>query len=71
MEPQSLRLVLHPEGVDGIGRHGGRRRDVGKRSAVRPPEVKGAVGLPVDLVALLMHGPMMAATLCRAPDYAD
>ena len=30
MEPQSLRLALHPEGLDGIGGHGRRWRDLGQ-----------------------------------------
>jgi hypothetical protein len=54
MELKPLRLVLHSEGLDGIGGHCGWRRDVGKRSAVRAPEPESSVGLSIDPIALLV-----------------
>ena len=62
MEMKPLRLVLHPEGLDGIGGHRGWRRNVGKRSAVRAPEPERSVGLSIDLIALLVDRAVMPAT---------
>ena len=62
MELKPLRLVLHPESLDGIGGHCGWRRDVGKRSAVRAPEPESSVGLSIDLIALLVDRAVMPAT---------
>ena len=70
MELKPLRLVLQPEGPDGIGGHFGWRRDVGKRSAVRAPEPESSVGLSIDLIALLVNRAVVPATLCRLRFYA-
>jgi len=71
VEAESLLVVLRPEGLDRIRGHCGGRRDLEQQPAVRSPELKHAVGLSIDLVALLVHGAVVAATLCRAPDYAE
>jgi len=62
MQAESLRIVPCPERLDRIGGHRGRRRDLGQGPAVRPQEPERAVGLPIDLVALLVHGAMVPAT---------
>ncbi len=61
MELESLRGVLGPERARRIGRHHRRRRHVGQGAAVRPPELERPVGPALDLVALLVHRPVMAA----------
>ena len=71
VQAEPLRVVLCAERLDRIGRHRGWRRDVGEQLAVRSPELKRSVGLSLDLIALLVHRAVMAATLCRAPDYAE
>ena len=71
VQAEPLCLVLCAERLDRIGRHGGRRRDIRQQPAVRSPELQRTVGLSIDLIALLMHRAMVAATLCRAPDYAE
>ena len=62
MEAESLRVVLRPQGLDRIGGHRGRRRDLGQGPAVRPPEPKRAVGLSIDLIALLVDRAVVPAT---------
>ena len=47
---------------DRIGGHRGRRRHVGQRPAVRSPELERAVGLSLDLIALLVHRAVVPAT---------
>ena len=62
MEAEPLRVVPLSEGLDRIGGHRGRRWDIRQRSAVRPPELERAVGLSIDLVALLVYRAMVPAT---------
>ena len=62
VEAEPLRVVLRAEGLDRIGGHRGRRRDLGQEPAVRPPELQRAVGLSIDLVALLVHRAVVPAT---------
>ena len=62
MEAEPLRVVLRPEGPHRIGGHRGRRRHLGQGPAVRPPEPERAVGLPIDLVALLVNRAVVPAT---------
>ena len=71
VEAESLCVVLCAERLDRIDGHRGRHRDVGQQLAVRSPELKRTVGLALDLIALLVHRAVVAATLCRAPDYAE
>jgi len=48
--------------LDRIILHFGRRRHLRQRAPVRPPELERPVGPARDLIALLMHGPVMPAT---------
>ncbi len=52
----------HPELFDWIDGYRHRRGHFGQRSAVRPPELEDPVGPARDLIALLVDGPVMAAT---------
>jgi len=51
--------MRHPESLDGLLRHWGRRWHLGQRPAIRPPEPERPVGPARDLVTLLVHGPVM------------
>src|SRR6266542_965156 len=62
VESEALRLVPRPEGLDRISGQGDRWRDVGQQAAVRPPEPEHAVGLEVDLIALLVDRAVVPAT---------
>jgi len=62
VESQPLRGVPPPEGLDRIVRHCGRSRNLGQEPAVRSPEPERAVGLTIDLVALLVDRAVVAAT---------
>jgi hypothetical protein len=62
VETKPLRIVPRPERLDRIRGHRGRPRDVGQEPAVRPPEPERAVGLSIDLVALLVDRAVMPAT---------
>jgi hypothetical protein len=62
VQAEPLGVVLHAERLGRIGGHRGRGRDVGEQLAVRSPELQRAVGLSIDLVALLVHRAVMAAT---------
>jgi hypothetical protein len=62
VQAEPLRVVLGAERLDRIGRHRGRRRDVGEQLAVRSPELKRAVGLSIDLIALLVDRAVVPAT---------
>lgn len=59
-EPKVLRGVTGPEQGDGIPVASWRRRHLGERAAVRPPEAERAVGLAGRLIALLVNGAVMA-----------
>jgi hypothetical protein len=62
VQAESLRVVLRAKRLDRIGGHRGRGRDVGEQLAVRSPELKIAVRLSIDLIALLVHRAMMPFT---------
>jgi len=57
-----LRSVPRSQDVHGITGHVTRRRDLGQKLAVRAAEPKLAVGLSIDLVALLVNGAVVPAT---------
>src|SRR4029453_13771314 len=62
VETNPLRVVPRSECIDGIG---GQREwwgHVGQEAAVRPLELESAVGPARDLVALLVHRTVVAAT---------
>ena len=61
VEAKAVRLVTGAERRDGISGHGGRRRHLRQRAAVRPPESERPVGPARDLVALLVDGAVMPA----------
>jgi hypothetical protein len=61
VETKALRFMHHPESLDGLLRHRGRRRHLRQRPAIRPPESQRPVRPARDLIALLVHGPMMPA----------
>jgi hypothetical protein len=54
--------VLRSQDLDGIAGHLGRWLDLGQQSTVRAAEPKLAVGLSLDLVALLVNGPVVPVT---------
>jgi hypothetical protein len=59
VETKAVRFVDHPESLDGLLRHRGRRRHLRQRPAIRPPESQRPVRPARDLITLLVHGPMM------------
>jgi len=65
VQAKPLRVVLRPERLDWIGGHCGRRRDLGQRPAGRPSEPERAVGLSIDLVALLVDCAVVPTTQQR------
>ena len=62
VQAEPLRVVLRSKGLDRIGRHSRRGRDLGKQPAVRSPEAERAVRLSIDLIALLVYRPVVPAT---------
>jgi hypothetical protein len=62
VEVESLCVVLRAERLDRIGGHRGRRRNVGDEPAIRAPELQCAVGLSIDLIALLVHRAVVPVT---------
>jgi len=62
VEAESLRVVLRPQGLDRIGGHHGRRRDLRYGPSIRPPEAEHAVGLSIDLIALFVDRAVVPAT---------
>jgi hypothetical protein len=62
MEMETPCEVPHPQGLHRSGGHRVRRRDLRQRLAVRPPELERAVGLSIDLVALLVDRAVVTAT---------
>ncbi len=70
MEMKPLGVASRDEDSYRIGRHFGGRRDLGQEPAIWLPESKRAVRLSIDLVALLMDGAVVPATLCRLRFYA-
>jgi len=59
VETKALRFMSYPESLDGLFWHCGRRRHLGQRPAIRPPESQHPVRPARDLITLLVHGPMM------------
>jgi len=59
IEAKAVRLVTRPERLHGISRHRSGRRRLGEWAAIRPPEPERSVGPAGDLVAFLVHGPVM------------
>jgi hypothetical protein len=62
VETEPLRIVPRPEGLNRIAGHHDWRRNLGQETAVRPPEPERAVGLPINLVALLVDRAVVPAT---------
>ena len=62
MQDTSLRSVPRSQDVHWITGHVTRRRDFGQKLAVRAAEPQLAVGLSIDLVALLVNGAVVPAT---------
>ena len=61
VEAEPRRVVPRPEDPNGIGGQRRRRRHLGQGPAVRPPEAERAVGLALDVVALLVHRAVVPA----------
>lgn len=62
VEVKALRGMLRVERMDRIRGHRGRRRNLGQRAPIRPPEVERSVGPAREKIALFMNRTMMAAT---------
>ncbi len=62
VKAEPLGLAPLPEDLDGITAHHDRRWDIGQEPAVRTPEPERAVGLSIDLVALLVDRAVVPAT---------
>lgn len=62
MQMQSVRDMPRPEDLHRIGGHRGWQRDIRYHPAIRPPELKRAVVLAIDLEALLVDRAMMPPT---------
>ena len=62
VDTKALRVVRFVESLDGIRWDRGRWRHFGQGAAIWPPELEGAVGPARDLVALLVHCPVMPPT---------
>ena len=62
VDPEPLCSVLRPQRAHRIGRHRHRRRHLGQQPAVRPAELQRPVGHSFELIALLVHRAVMAAT---------
>ncbi len=62
VDVESVPDVRGPKGVNRIGGHHRRRRDVGQDSPVWSTELQRAVGLSGDLITLFVHGAVMPPT---------
>jgi hypothetical protein len=62
VDVQPLRGVTGSKGVRRIGRHRGRRWNLGEQPAVRPPKPQRPVRLSIDLKAFLVDRSMVPAT---------
>src|SRR6266545_7384291 len=62
VESETLGVVQRPEGLDRVSGHRDWRRDVGQGAAVGPPELERAVGLSIEVKALLVDRAVVAAT---------
>ena len=59
-QDQPLRVVPRSENLHRVIGHLGRRRDLGQEPAVRAAEAQLAVGVSIELVALLVDGAMVS-----------
>ena len=59
---KALQFMNYPESLDGLLWHRSRRRHLGQSVAVRPPESQSPVRRARDLIALLVHRPVVPAT---------
>ena len=59
VQVKALRFVLRSENFHGIAVHLRRMRDLGQNLTVRAAEPKLAVGLSIELIALLVNGAMV------------
>ena len=62
MKLESLGLVPRAEGRHRSRGHGSRWWQVGEWPAIRPSELERAVGLSIDLIAVLVHRAVMPPT---------
>ena len=62
VQGKPLRLVPGANGIDGIKRYLGLRRDVGQQPAIRAMEAKLTVRLPVERESLLVDRAMVSPT---------
>ena len=62
MQDELLRIVPRSQGVRCIARHFRSTRDIGQKPAIRAAEPELAIGLSIDLEALLVNGAMVPAT---------
>ena len=62
MQNSPLRSVPRSQDFHGITGHVTRRRDLGQKLAVRTAEPQLAVGLSIDVEALLVNGAVVPAT---------
>jgi len=60
MYHKAFRVVARSQVFRGIAGHLRGSRDLRQQPAVRTAEPKVAIGLPIDLVALLVNGAMVA-----------
>ena len=62
VQAEAISLVLLLDDCHGIGGQIGCRRDIGNHPSIGPSELKRAVRLALELVALLMDRAVVAAT---------
>jgi len=62
VQHKAFRFVARSQDLHGITAHFRSTRDLGQRLAVRPAEPQFSVVLSIDLISLLVDGPMMPAT---------
>ena len=70
VQVETGREMLRAQGLDRISKDGGRRWHLGQEPTIWSAEAKRAVRLSIDLIALLVDGAVMPATLCRLRFYA-
>ena len=62
VQAEAIPLVLRSDGRHGIGWKVGHRRDLGNRPSIGPSELKRAIRLALDLVALFVDRAVVPAT---------
>ena len=62
MQDEPIPIVSRPQELHCIARYFRRTRDLGQKSAIRATEPKLAVGLSLELVALLVNGAVVPTT---------